>query len=57
MGTTSIQLTRATVERLKKEGKMGETYEDVVKRLLDEQQKRRKTIGDILEGFPQGRER
>ena len=32
--TTTIQLEVKTVERLKAIGKKGETYEDIIKRLL-----------------------
>jgi len=39
METTTITLSKATVERLKKLGHKGETYEDVVQRLLEIAQK------------------
>lgn len=33
---SSIQLTEKTKERLRRRGSMGDSYEDIIKRLLDE---------------------
>jgi predicted CopG family antitoxin len=38
---TTIQLKKKTRERLKKEGDKGESYDDVINRILDEKEKRR----------------
>lgn len=37
---TTIKLSVETVERLKAAGRMGDSYEDVIKRLLDQHEKK-----------------
>ena len=39
MVDSTIKLSKATKERLEKHGKMGDTYEDVIKMLLDKVEK------------------
>ncbi len=39
-GVTTIQLTPGTREKLKELGKKGETYEDIILRLIKSQRKR-----------------
>lgn len=36
---TTIQIAKVTVEKLKNIGKKGETYDDVINRLLDKEAK------------------
>lgn len=37
---TTIKLSKETLERIKKIGNMGESYEDVIKMLIDEYKKK-----------------
>lgn len=37
--TTTVQLLKTTVERLKKLGSKGETYDDIIQRLLEPAEK------------------
>lgn len=39
---TTIKLSKETLERIKKIGNMGESYEDVIKKLIDEHIKLKK---------------
>ena len=40
MGTTTIKVKDATIDRLKALGKMGDSYDDVINKLLDEHEKK-----------------
>lgn len=39
---TNIRLSKKTVQRLKNIGKKGETYDDIINRLIDEHEKMEK---------------
>jgi hypothetical protein len=41
-GITTIQLTPATREKLKQLGKKGETYENIINKLIDQHLKRKR---------------
>ena len=48
-GTTTIKISKKTLEKIKKLGKMGETYEDVIERLIKLQGENEKDI-NLMKG-------